>query len=196
MTRKDQKHVARRQMDSRVEPFRTMKWIESPRSGWIRAIRDGLGMTGAQLAKRLGIKQPTVVEFERNEVERRITLETLDRAAKAMGCRLVYALVPEQSLESTVQSRARALARKRFAHLGQPCAWKIRQWRKRPKPGTWSAWPSSWPPMLLQASGTTMTPFQVSFQADESATPLSPDECNGLLPQHITLRQELNELEA
>jgi predicted DNA-binding mobile mystery protein A len=76
-------------------------------------------MTGAQLAERLGIKQPSVAEFERNEVEHRITLETLDRAAKAMGCRLVYALVPEQSLETTVQLRARAVARKRMSHVGR-----------------------------------------------------------------------------
>jgi len=36
----------------------------------------------------------------------------------------------------------------------------------------------------------------IPFHADEAATPLSPEECNGLLPRHVTLRQELNELEA
>jgi Fic-DOC domain mobile mystery protein B len=33
------------------------------------------------------------------------------------------------------------------------------------------------------------------FDADDHATPLTPDERNGLIPTHITLRSELNELE-
>lgn len=33
------------------------------------------------------------------------------------------------------------------------------------------------------------------FEADGNATPLTPDERNGLIPTHVTLRSELNELE-
>jgi Fic-DOC domain mobile mystery protein B len=33
------------------------------------------------------------------------------------------------------------------------------------------------------------------FDFDSDATPLSPEECEGLIPSHITLRSELNELE-
>jgi Fic-DOC domain mobile mystery protein B len=33
------------------------------------------------------------------------------------------------------------------------------------------------------------------FDADDDATPLMPEERNGLIPTHITLRSELNELE-
>jgi hypothetical protein len=33
------------------------------------------------------------------------------------------------------------------------------------------------------------------FDADENATPLTPEERKALIPTHITLRSELNELE-
>jgi predicted DNA-binding mobile mystery protein A len=67
-------------------------------------------MSASHLARRIGVKQSTVSEYEKGETARTITLETLDRAAHALGCRLVYALVPEQSLEATVFERARLVA--------------------------------------------------------------------------------------
>ena len=51
-------------------------------------------MTQAQLGGRAGISRQSVQDFERAEAERRITLESLDRLARALGCRMVYALVP------------------------------------------------------------------------------------------------------
>ena len=49
--------------------------------------------------------------LERAEANRRITLDSLDRLAKAMDCRLVYALVPEKgSLDDVRAHRAKALA--------------------------------------------------------------------------------------
>jgi len=102
--------IVRRHLDSRLEPLRNLNLFEQPNRGWIRAIRDGLGMTAAQLARRMGVKQSTVSEYEKGERARTVTLETLDRAAEALGCRLVYALVPEKSLEATVRERARLVA--------------------------------------------------------------------------------------
>ncbi|MBI3936221.1 MAG: mobile mystery protein A [Betaproteobacteria bacterium] len=82
-----------------------------PRSGWIRAVREALGMTQSQLAAQLGIARQTVDDLERAEAGRRITLESLDRLALAMGCRVVYAVVPEKgSLDDLRRRRALALA--------------------------------------------------------------------------------------
>lgn len=67
-------------------------------------------MTAAQLGERMKIAQPTVTELEKAEVESRITLGSLERAAEAMGCTLVYALVPRRPLEEMVQDRARQIA--------------------------------------------------------------------------------------
>lgn len=77
----------------------------APRTGWVRAMRESLGMTQAQLAGRLGITRQSVRDLEKAEEERRITLESLDRLARAMGCRVVYALVPEAGTPDDLLAR-------------------------------------------------------------------------------------------
>lgn len=74
-------------------------------------------MTTKQLAKRLGVRQPSVVDMEQSEAKGTITLATLRRAAEALDCTLVYALVPNQPLETTVRDRARAFARRRHGPI-------------------------------------------------------------------------------
>jgi predicted DNA-binding mobile mystery protein A len=69
-------------------------------------------MTTAQLASRMKISQPGVVMLEQSETMGTIKLETLQRAAAALNCQLVYALVPNEPLESMVHQRARLIARK------------------------------------------------------------------------------------
>jgi predicted DNA-binding mobile mystery protein A len=71
-------------------------------------------MSTAQLAKRLGIKQPSVVAIEQSEAKGTIELATLRRVAEALDCTLVYALIPNQPLEATVRDRARMFARRRL----------------------------------------------------------------------------------
>ena len=77
----------------------------SPRGGWVRAVREVLGMTQAQLGARVGISRQSVQDMEKAEAERRITLDSLDRLARAMGCRVVCALVPEQGTLDDVRER-------------------------------------------------------------------------------------------
>jgi predicted DNA-binding mobile mystery protein A len=67
----------------------------------------------AQLAKRLGIKQPSLVALEQSEAKGTIELATLRRVAEALDCTLIYALLPNQPLETTVRDRARAFMRRR-----------------------------------------------------------------------------------
>jgi predicted DNA-binding mobile mystery protein A len=70
-------------------------------------------MTTVQLARRLGVKQPSVVAMEQSEAKGTIELATLRRVAEALDCTLVYALVPKKPLESIVREQARAFARRR-----------------------------------------------------------------------------------
>ena len=70
-------------------------------------------MSSQQLAKRLGVKQPSVVALEQSEAKGTIELATLRRVAEALDCTLVYALVPNQPLETIVRDRARILLRRR-----------------------------------------------------------------------------------
>jgi predicted DNA-binding mobile mystery protein A len=72
-------------------------------------------MSSAQLAKRLGVRQPSVVALEQSEAKGTTELATLRRVAEALGCALVYALVPKKPLEAVVRERARAVLRRRRA---------------------------------------------------------------------------------
>ncbi len=110
---------ARMRLDERLSAFKPPDRLAPPPKGWIKAIREALGMTGAQFAARLKIKPPSVIDLEKSEANGSIQLKTLNRVAEALGCTLVYALVPKTTLEETVRSRARRLAMrdlKRVAH--------------------------------------------------------------------------------
>jgi predicted DNA-binding mobile mystery protein A len=106
--------MARKKLDKRLNLLQNADILVRPPRGWIKAIREALGMTSAQLAKRLGVSQPRVLGIEKAEVSGTIKLESLERAARALDCRLVYALVPRKPLESLIEDRARELAKKRL----------------------------------------------------------------------------------
>ena len=106
---------ARRQLDRRLSTLGSIEALTRPPRGWVKAIREALGMTTAQLGKRMGVSQPRAVTLEKAEAKGAITLESLERAAHALDCRLVYALVPRQSFEAMVEARARKLANKMLA---------------------------------------------------------------------------------
>ena len=112
----DQKRKrARQHLDQRLTAeFKqqlTQSMVKPPR-GYIRAIRDAIGMTAAQLGARTGILPQSVLGLEKSEELGTISLKKLRHAAEAMDCRLVYALVPITSLEHTVNERAKQLALK------------------------------------------------------------------------------------
>jgi predicted DNA-binding mobile mystery protein A len=111
--RPEDREAARRQLDKRLSQLNADALARPPR-GWVKAIREALGMTTAQLAKRLGVSQPRVVGIEQAEAKGAITLDSLERAAHALDCRLVYALVPRKPLDALVEARAARLAEKRL----------------------------------------------------------------------------------
>src|SRR6266478_4203308 len=105
---------SRSYLDKRFKKIGTVPLFTPPVRGWIKAIRGGLGMSTAQLAKRLRIKQPSVIALEKSEAKATIEIATLRRVAEALDCTLVYALVPKKPLEAIVRGRARTLARRRL----------------------------------------------------------------------------------
>ena len=111
------RNAARRNLDKRLARLRSGDELARPQKGWVRAIRDAIGMTAAQLAARLKVSQPRIADLEKAEVDGRLTLNSLERAAEAMGCTLVYALVPRRPLEELVQDRARQMADKTLARV-------------------------------------------------------------------------------
>lgn len=107
--------LARKHLDRRLSPLRKTNDLARPPRGWVKAIREALGMTTAQLAERMGVAQTRVSRIEKDEVGAAVTLRTLQQVAEAMNCKLVYVLVPDQDLEQIVRRRAAALTNERLA---------------------------------------------------------------------------------
>src|SRR5262245_53047113 len=103
----DTKARARQRLDERLRTLKPEDRFRPPPKGWVRALRDALGMTGVQFARRLGIKPQSVDALEQSEASGSIQVKTLRRVAEALDCTLVYALVPNDSLENAVRAHAR-----------------------------------------------------------------------------------------
>lgn len=112
------RRIARQRLDERLSALEPASRFAVPPKGWVRAIRDALGMSAVQLGARLGMKPQSVADLEKSEASGTIQLKSLRKAAEALDCTLVYALVPNSSLEGTVQKRARGIARKELARIG------------------------------------------------------------------------------
>jgi predicted DNA-binding mobile mystery protein A len=81
-----------------------------PGGGWIKAIREALGMTGAELANRMGLTARRIRAIEAEETTGSMKLSTLQRAAEALDCTFVYAFVPNRPLDELVRTQARRKA--------------------------------------------------------------------------------------
>ena len=111
-----------RQLDASLNRWRSADLPSRPPSGWIKAVREGLGMAATHLAARLGVTPSTVTRLETSEADDTVSLATLRRAAESLGCELHYALVPRQSLVDILENRALALARQQMAAVSHTMA--------------------------------------------------------------------------
>jgi len=104
--------LALRQLDKKLDKIKFD--TGPPDKGWLRSIRDALGMTSEQLGQQIRVSQPTILEYEQREQKGTITLNSLRKAAEGLGCRLRYALVPK---ESSLQELREKAARKAAARM-------------------------------------------------------------------------------
>ena len=111
--------LAREQLDATLRHFEPLKSIAPPNKGWIRAIRDVIGMTGEQLANRLNTNKQRVSRIEHDEKLGKVKIETLRNVADALDCEFAYAFVPRNNLEQTVREQAEVIAEKRMARSNQ-----------------------------------------------------------------------------
>ena len=107
--------LARAALDRELTPLRKTEVMSRPSSSWIKIIREALGMTTGQLARRVGVSQPRITAIETAEAADAITIKTLRHVAEALDCKLVYTLVPNQPLEATLRSRALEIANRQLA---------------------------------------------------------------------------------
>ena len=113
--------MARTSLDQRLAPVRIQAdALAAPRTGWIRAIREALGMSATQLARRMGVAQPTLTKLEQSEAADRIQLDSLRRVAAALDCDVVYALVPRRPLQEMVEARRVLVAGREYRSRALP----------------------------------------------------------------------------
>ena len=112
------KRLQLKQMEDRLYLWKRVRDHLSPSEGWVAAIRDTLGMGVGQLATRLKVTPAAVVQLEQRETEGKVTLQSLRKAADAMDCELVYAIVPRTTLWDILQRQAQAVAHERVQRVG------------------------------------------------------------------------------
>ena len=93
------RRLIRKQLDKKLSEYSPLLKADIPPHGWIRAVRNALGMSARQLASRMGVAQQAVARIEKDEMYGSVTIRTMRRAAEQMDCVFVYALVPKSSLE-------------------------------------------------------------------------------------------------
>jgi predicted DNA-binding mobile mystery protein A len=108
---------AREALDQRLVPLGPPSRYAPPRLGWVRATRDALGMTAADLAARMGVTGPAVRSLENKEMDGGARLSSLRRAAEAMGCTFVYAFIPNIGLQQTVERQAATILDERMTRV-------------------------------------------------------------------------------
>ena len=117
MQKSERAAQARRELDRKFAAASIDPILARPRGGWIRAIRAGLGMSQEALASRLQITKPSLAKLERNELHETISIGKLADVARAMDCQLVYALVPNTSLDETVWKQAEQVAARTLGYV-------------------------------------------------------------------------------
>jgi len=109
------RRIMREQLDKTFAQLSRLKTLQPPVKGYLRSIREALGMSGKILGERLDVSQPRIVQLEKDELSGALTLKTMRQAAEAMDCVFVYAVVPRISLEETLRQQARIVAAKRLS---------------------------------------------------------------------------------
>ena len=102
--------LVREQLQTTINKYKKMSNIPIPSKGWIRAIRNALGMSGRQLAERMGVSRQRVSFIEKQEIDVTTTLNTMRRTAEALDSVFVYGIVTRFTLDKIIKMRANQIA--------------------------------------------------------------------------------------
>jgi predicted DNA-binding mobile mystery protein A len=101
------------QLNEKMLQLTGMQHVIVPPIGWIKAIRNGIGMSMEQLGKKLSITKQGVMDIEKREKEGAITIKSMQEIAKAIDMQFVYGFVPDAgSLDQMIEMRALEMATK------------------------------------------------------------------------------------
>lgn len=100
------------QLNKKLGQLTVLQHVNVPPIGWIKAIRNGIGMSMEQLGKKLSITKQAVMDIEKREKEGAITLKAMQELAKAMDMQFVYGFFPNAgSLDQMIEKRALEIAK-------------------------------------------------------------------------------------
>lgn len=105
----DNKKLLRRSYQKKFDALKKVI-IDRPPQGWLKTIREFLGMTTTQLAKKINVTQPRVINLEKNEKNTKIS--TMERIADALNCDFVYVFVPRENIDDIIYNQAKKKALK------------------------------------------------------------------------------------
>ena len=111
------KKLIREQLDKKLIPLKTLANSGMPEMGWIKSIREALGMSAKDVAKKVGIDQSRISRLENAEKNGNVKLSSLQRIATGLGMEFVYGIVPKNTLESLVREQALKIAKDKMKRL-------------------------------------------------------------------------------
>jgi len=111
------KKLIREQLDSKLSTLKgfTAQGLKS--IGWIKTIREALGMTSTNLASRVGVNQSRIIHMEKAERDGNIKISTMEKIADAVDMDFVYGFVPRTSLNEMVKQQAKKIALHKMERL-------------------------------------------------------------------------------
>jgi predicted DNA-binding mobile mystery protein A len=95
------------QLSERPAADRLVREVETPIGGWLKAIRQALGLTLKSVGDRIDLSPQSIHQFEKSEASGAISLKQLQVVAGAMGCRVVYAIMPTNGMLTDLATTAR-----------------------------------------------------------------------------------------
>jgi predicted DNA-binding mobile mystery protein A len=105
--REKERKLARRRLDMEMRPFRRAAREKKPTDGLLRAVRQALNVPIAEITEKMGVNRSVVFDLEASEVKSTITLSSMVRMAEAMGCNVIYGIVPKggKTLDALAERR-------------------------------------------------------------------------------------------
>ena len=99
--------LERRRLDEEMRPFRRAGMQKRPTNALLRGIRQALRIPVTEIAEKMGVVRSVVFDLELREPKNTISLRSLSRLAEAMGCKVVYGIVPVggKTLEQLAEER-------------------------------------------------------------------------------------------
>lgn len=111
------KKLRREQVDAKLQKLLPLISSDIPTTGWIKLIRESLGMSTNSLAKKVGLDQSRISRLEQAEIGGDLRLSSLKKLAEALDMKFVYGFIPKSSLEDMVKEQAKKIALDRVAKV-------------------------------------------------------------------------------